>query len=264
MGDRSLEGAGSENGVELWLEALNIEADHEGTRQKMTTTTPSTPRTKPLCLQRTIPQLFEEISPTDTNFSSDIVFDSPLSPSCNATLNPRWDTDTEASSLDDEDEARVRKELFCSVEKLDSNDVKPTIQSRASAQDLTTPLKHPLHGSAYPELTSDVDSLPRLVLDFDPEANHLICLSSCLQCVLSDLRCSRTLPSCSRCIRNGHGELCLAQRKRLHVEVFDEDDSVDTDPILLKVEGDDNDTYDKKFKLQDDVRYPSRLDTLKM
>ncbi|KAI9704707.1 MAG: hypothetical protein M1820_005455 [Bogoriella megaspora] len=36
--------------------------------------------------------------------------------------------------------------------------------------------------------------------------------ASCLQCIVKSLPCDKEHPSCSRCIRNNEGKLCLAQR----------------------------------------------------
>lgn len=86
----------------------------------------------------------------------------------------------------------------------------------------------------------------------DPNAEHLVWITSCIQCVVADLPCSRTVPGCSRCIRNGHGDLCLAQRSRLHAEVLN--DGYNHDPLLLGRVGDhDDDTWAQKEEMQAEV-----------
>ncbi|KAF2446499.1 hypothetical protein P171DRAFT_483838 [Karstenula rhodostoma CBS 690.94] len=227
------------DGVEAWLAAMNIKVDLGRAQQTETIAAPATPALKPLRIQQYGAQLCEEISPTDTNFSSDPIFDSPYNPTDSSCISARPDTD--ASSLDDEDEVCARKELFASVELSDDSGVEP--------------------GTPTTILDTSSDSPPSLapiapthaLNGFDPHATHLIYLTSCLQCVLSGLPCSRTLPACSRCIRHGHGDLCLAQRKRHHSEIYCADDSVDTDPILLMREGDDEGTFHKKIQLQSEL-----------
>jgi hypothetical protein len=238
------------NGVETWLGAMDVKVGLEDTRQMTPTALPSTPSLKLLHLQHYEAQLCEEVSPTDSNFSSDQIFDPPCSPtdsSCISARNRCEYPDTEASSLDDEDELRARKELLASAEQSNNSDV--------DSANSTTPLDDSPFERAFPG--SSLNLAPTATVPpsggFDPAAPHLIYLTSCLQCTLSGLRCSRTLPACSRCKRHGHGDLCLVQRKRHHTEVFGADDSVDTDPILLIGAGDHEGIRQQKVQLQNEV-----------
>ncbi|KAK3202126.1 hypothetical protein GRF29_161g251461 [Pseudopithomyces chartarum] len=72
------------------------------------------------------------------------------------------------------------------------------------------------------------DDLP--IGPLNPSAPHLIIMTSCLNCVLASLPCSRTLPSCTRCTRNGR--LCLPQRKRVWQEI--RNDGWRTEPMLVR------------------------------
>lgn len=230
-------------GVETWLAAMGIKGDLDKAQQTKTGAAPSTPTLKPLSIRKYAAQLCEDVSPTDTNFSTDPIFDSPYSPADSSCIFARPNTD--ASSLDDEDEAHTRKELLSSVELSDDSGLE-------SASSITLPGDSPLG------LSSSLSFAPIATTSspkgFDPHATHLVYLTSCLQCVLSSLPCSRTLPACSRCLRHGHGDLCLTQRKRHHSEMYCADNSVDIDPILLVSEGDDQETFHKKAQLQNEVR----------
>ncbi|KAL5445795.1 hypothetical protein PMIN06_007972 [Paraphaeosphaeria minitans] len=237
------------NGVETWLAAMDSKVEFQKAQQTTTTAPPGTPALRPLSIQQYGAQLCEEVSPTDTDFSYDSIFDSPCGPtnsSCVSAPRHRY-PETDASSLNDEDEIRARKELLARLELSDDSG----FESATSA----TLLDHSPLGSVSPESSPTlVPTTPTPAVEgFDPYATHLILLTSCLQCVLSGLPCSRTLPACSRCLRHGHGGLCLAQRKRHHSEIYCADDSVDTDPLLLVAEGDDDGTFQKKIQLQNEL-----------
>lgn len=231
--------------VEMWVNGIGSGTDHDECRLSNATPGLSTPPSEPLRLQEYEEQKSEESSPTDSNFSTLLGFDSPLR--LRFARTGEWsdvnsDFDTGASSIEDEDEVAGRKKLFNSASCKD-----------IGSADLTTqPTEAPLTFSSAILDDPRPDRLPNPtpLVDFDPSATHLISLTDCLQCVLSDLPCSRTLPTCLRCIRNGHGALCLVQRKRLHVEVFNEHGIFESYPILLKREGDDPDVYEQKCEMQ--------------
>jgi hypothetical protein len=249
-GDEVAQGEDGLDGVEAWLGAIDVKVGLEDIQHMTTTAAPSTRSVKLLRLPQYRAQLSEEVSPTNTNFSSDPIFDSPYSPtdsSCLSARNRCDYPDTEASSLDEEDEVYARKELLASVERCSNGGVEP-LTSATPLDD--SPFEPAISGSS-PNLVPTATTPPSG--GFDPDATHLIYLTSCLQCVLSGLPCSRTLPACSRCKRHGRGDLCLMQRKRHHNEVFGANDIVDTDPILLVSVGDDEGTHKQKFQLQNEV-----------
>lgn len=235
------------SGVATWL--ADVEADLEKPQHMNTVATMATPVIKPLAIQQHGLDLLEEISPTDTNFSSNTMFDSPSGPShSSCVFSRRRYADTDASSLDEEDELHVRKELFASPKLSGTNNPEsaPSTSSLEESVGLGPSGFSPKLRPATPATAAE---------SFDPCASRLILLTSCLQCVLCDMPCSRTLPACSRCIRHGNSELCLVQRKRIHREVFCADGSMSTDPLLLvTAEGYSEENFRKKIQLQDEVR----------
>jgi hypothetical protein len=66
-----------------------------------------------------------------------------------------------------------------------------------------------------------------------------IFITSCYQCILAGLPCSRTLPGCSRCKRAGCQHLCLLHRRKLLEEMVIGDVIGNRTPVLLRVRGDD-------------------------
>ncbi|KAF1972268.1 hypothetical protein BU23DRAFT_599759 [Bimuria novae-zelandiae CBS 107.79] len=237
----------SKKSINAWMEALDVddkETEGNDNLQDSARIDPSTP--PPSC--RTFHQYVEEVSPTDTNFSFDPIFGSPIGSfdlSGNYTPNRERYAATDASSVDDDDEATARKELLASlVAPADGAVVPGSHLNEALSSDLATAVTTPLHATSEP-VPDPAHST------FNRNTTHLIWVTACLQCVLADLPCSRTLPACSRCVRNGHGEVCLVQRQRVHEEIVH--DHYICDPILLVREGDDDAVYEKKEALQGDM-----------
>lgn len=221
--------------VAQWVETLSIAG-------------PSTPPPKQYAIQqprdddsRKVSPTDSKISPTDSKFSSNSVFDSPGS-ALRGTAYEHY-AETEASSIDKKQEVDVREENSIQIVPKDSGAILPTLIEEGS-----------LHDSSYnvPPLAVSLAPVPEEA--FDPRATKSIWLSSCLQCVLADLPCSRTLPACSRCVRNTCGELCLVRRRPLHIEVQDQNGHVEAKSILLKQVGDDETVWQKKNALQEEVR----------
>jgi hypothetical protein len=79
-------------------------------------------------------------------------------------------------------------------------------------------------------------------------------ITSCLQCIHAGLPCSRTAPSCSRCKRNGQGDICLLYRRRFPEEIHESIAELCTTPVLLKLDGEDEASWQGKLSLADEVR----------
>lgn len=78
---------------------------------------------------------------------------------------------------------------------------------------------------------------------------QLVFVTSCYQCLLAGLPCSRTLPCCTRCKRSGRGHLCLMHRRKLRHEMIPGDVIWNTTPVLLKLEGENQNIWEKKVEL---------------
>lgn len=81
-----------------------------------------------------------------------------------------------------------------------------------------------------------------------PKKTHII-LTSCLQCTLMRLPCSRTLPHCTRCVRNGHASLCLAQRRKLTSEMVDGHVVGNQEPVLVRLRGEGAEKWREKCRV---------------
>lgn len=178
--------------------------------------------------------LVEQISPTDSSFSSASIFDTPgrkrlLSDDLirNEECN-KEDDGSEFASIDSDSDAGA----------LDVPKTPLSVhQATAATLDLRTP-SPPQNIEPHSPLssTSSNPTLPRLTS-----------LLSCLQCTFSNLPCSRTPPSCTRCTRNGHAPFCLLRRRPF----ADEDLSPQLgEPVLLKIRGEEPVRWDAKMREQ--------------
>lgn len=215
--------------ISQWLDQIQIAGTdnkqpydiHEAERLEgdgvcRTKTPPVTPIRKP---QLTHPHA--GISPTDTNFSDDKIFDSPLSlrvpapfGSSNPLLNDDY-TDTDVSSVGETDDDDDRGKSGNN----NNYEVPPSLKSYDPLSSVAT-----LPQAA---IADQAPSKPPL------STSNLVYLVSCLQCVTKGLPCSRTAPACHRCIRNGHGDVCLLQRRLTIDEMFEVEGVYNRTPMLL-------------------------------
>lgn len=225
-------------------------ANHQGTSNSMEKAKTSIPFTPPRRLND-VPPYNEEISPTDSNFSLRSVFDSPVDAirfDENANGDDGDDGDfsyaaTEASSLDGDDEDEVKARLALLNSPVEDEPDTP-IAAHLSTTDLVSPAQQPTTPTT--DSPGDDATTPPPI-----RSTHRIWLTSCLQCVLADLPCSRTLPSCTRCARNGAAELCLVQRKRFHAEFMADTQRVE--PLLVTLPEDREELTRSKMVLQEEV-----------
>jgi len=230
-----------------WLERLSIEEGEDEVERQKEKEQPFTPMRR-----LTLQERYEETSPTDTSFSGASVFDLPehggeLGSPCR---RGRFrDDGSEATSCDDDDDEDQK--LFGQQ----SNDTK----TRLAQPDFTSPRLCPESLHSYDPISSDDDegeaieeplTAPIAPIPRDPNEPRIVSLVSCLQCTLSSLPCSRTTPSCTRCIRNGHASTCLLLRRRFPEET----DHACTAPVLLKLKNEDPDTWMRKMEVAQKVQ----------
>lgn len=175
-----------------------------------------------------------DLSPTDTDFSFNSIFDRP----CHSR---EGDQETGSVCSNSSDEYPVSE--FCP-----SRTQRRQSLIRDSLGDLA-----PASLNSY-EPPSEVGSIEQAVNPIDitsitvrEDGKDTFFVVSCLQCTLAGLRCSRTVPACSRCIRNGV-ECCLVQRRQKPHEL---DRSLDSHnaPMLVRLKDDDDRLWRKKEQL---------------
>lgn len=234
------EDTGSMRHIAGWLKASTLEESEGKIPYSYQQDDPATPPRR-ISLQ----EPYEEISPTDTTFSGNTVFDPPEHRHEQGSPTPQGryrDDVSNATSCEGDDER-----VFGSLD---------------SKADLTSPCLRPasLH-SHDPALTDDgeveleraltisVQPSPR-----DPNEPRIVNIVSCLQCTLANLPCSRSTPSCTRCIRNRTAATCLLLRRRFHEEINIADPEFCTLPVLLKLKAESAETWQAKLTVAKELR----------
>ncbi|KAF2128624.1 hypothetical protein P153DRAFT_41528 [Dothidotthia symphoricarpi CBS 119687] len=220
-----------------WLEELEIgDLSDEAKESTHAVEEQEQPRTPPRRLKIT-PDIYESVSPTNTSFYNSSVFDSRKD-----LRSPRFcirDDASDATSVDDDDNdwtnSKTNQKRFVTPKTVYNT---PSIDSYKPPSDIDEALQDELPNTN-----------PPIHLPPSPGESRLVCITSCLQCTLADLPCSLTVPSCSRCERNGMGDVCLLHRRR-----FIEEDTQDAAlawsvPVLLKLVGEDEGRWRKKVDL---------------
>ncbi|RMZ70874.1 hypothetical protein GMOD_00008529 [Pyrenophora seminiperda CCB06] len=250
--------------IDGWLAKMDIggsetnvsdddEIDKETTENSMQ---PITPPQRP----HKVLDVPKEISPTDTTFSGRSIFDKPLPKKAKYdTLDPKFEV------LDDVSDTTRDSEVEWEPTPIKECDLKSkagwTLQNTAVTQSgqasvYSSAILSLSDKSAefntrdflrYADLTSQ--------LTRDPNIPRLVWLTSCLQCILAGLPCSRTHPSCSRCQRSANPDLCLLHRRCFSFEILDPSKSDECCyPILLKVKGEDEAIWQRKAKLSVELK----------
>jgi len=237
--------------IEGWLDKLNIKGA-ETDESECTTAThqeaeyePTTPPRR--SDYRSVPQ--DEISPTDTSFSGQSIFDKPLRKNLFGSPTPKFerrDDDSDTTSIDSRDWAPAQgKER--TLERL----VPPAFALRPSKPSARLDPREAPSQMDTDDLTAVWNLDPQRALPTpDPNEPRPVWITSCLQCTLAGLPCSRTYPACSRCKRHNRAEECLLQRRRFTSEVMDSS-PMDRSavPALLKVKGEDEGIWKRKVEL---------------
>ncbi|OCL05929.1 hypothetical protein AOQ84DRAFT_390552 [Glonium stellatum] len=172
----------------------------------------------------------ERPSPTNTNFTDNSIFDQPLAPdtryfnSRDNELLSSFSTASIASSDCSNSDRSGRPRIDHSGSLVGTEPQNVTAVEVADAHDI---------GQSY----------------IAPEHHTIIWVTSCLQCALAKLPCSRKIPACSRCVRSGFGELCLLQRRKLNPERVWGDVVGNMMPVLLQEEGQNAEIAERKRAL---------------
>ncbi|KAF2262073.1 hypothetical protein CC78DRAFT_326559 [Lojkania enalia] len=222
--------------IQGWLRGLKLgDNENEVVAVHPSPQRPLTPVRQPLARNN-------RPSPTDTNFSGDSIFDRPeeRSPCSKKRSSYAFSDTSETSTGSDEYSDWQRKEDFGG---LVCRPPAPRSYDKVSLISYDPPTELDVL------LVDEVPNKPAPSLVIDYEEPHFIFLTSCLQCQLKDMPCSRTLPACSRCVRTGCGHLCLLHRRKLRAEMVDGDIIGNGEPVLLKVKGEDEDLWERKMAL---------------
>lgn len=189
-------------------------------------------------------QYCEEVSPTNTSFTSDwaSVFDEPDT-QCDAWIEDPFGNDVPDASPTHEELHNSQTKVMRSSARSDLT-VLNTGRSVAASYD-STEVAETL-GEEGANILAEAATAP-----IDPNKPRITQINSCTQCTVADLKCSRSVPSCSRCNRKGQGSLCLLQRARYRGEL--DSDLPCSSTVLLKLKDDDESIWQQKVNLSKEV-----------
>ncbi|KAF1831214.1 hypothetical protein BDW02DRAFT_532441, partial [Decorospora gaudefroyi] len=191
----------------------------------------------------------DEISPTDTSFSGQhSIFDAPvrkLQFECPTPKGQIQDDLSDTTSLDANDDEDCgspsrKQQLFRQPTTHDS-----TLRPSSPPPSINSYNPPSTNGENQPQPITVTNPAP--TTPHDPNTPRLVWLTSCLQCTLLNLPCSRTHPACTRCIRKGQSSTCLLHRRSFAFEAIDPLKC--QVPILLKVKGEDEEAWRNKVQL---------------
>lgn len=180
-----------------------------------------------------------ELSPTDTDFSFRSIFDEP----CHSSEGAH-ETGSICSNSSDE----------CSVsECCPSGAQRRRLLSQDSLEDLAPASLNSYEPPSVAESTEQtVNPIGIASIPLQEDEKGTFFVVSCLQCTLVGLRCSRTVPACSRCVRNGV-ECCLVQRRQKPHELNDKSLDSHNTPVLVRLKDEDDRVWRKKEQLAQEV-----------
>lgn len=213
---------------------------------------PATPR------RQSTPTYEDDLSPTNTSFSDNSIFD----PS-DAKRDP-WFDDPFADDVPDLAPAdNDGQTVISKVRWLSADLAAPPVEidrSDNTSDLLVEPPTELAHDEQH-EADSVASTCTTAVnVRADPDDPRIARITSCAQCIVANLPCSRTYPCCTRCKRNGHAKLCLLHRMRF-LEELDEDKLLScTIPVLLKVKNEDEAILQQKIEFLKEVRVRRILD----
>ncbi|KAF1362049.1 hypothetical protein EJ07DRAFT_153624 [Lizonia empirigonia] len=192
--------------------------------------------------RRHLLQYYDELSPTSTNFSSGDVFDNPETPDESRNQDVFCDDASEATSVEDHE--------LSPRDQLGEQRTQPRFVKSADGDNIYSydPLSEV---GTYLEVKHDnlCESPNRVLPPVDPDRPRITCITSCTQCILADLPCSRTIPYCYRCKRKGQAGLCLLHRRKFPEEIERCHAELCTTPVLLKLKGEDETNWNEKLKI---------------
>ncbi|CAN9376080.1 hypothetical protein AA0119_g5185 [Alternaria tenuissima] len=253
--DTSQEQMQYHNRIKGWLEKLESrdpKADesegHQISQDKIRVLEPTTP-TK----QTSARPIRDEVSPTDTTFSESSIFDRPLRKGLFSSPTPRCETrgdDSDTTSIGSDD-----WELATKTKRPAERLVPPTFSLPPSVPSPSLDFSVSISDADTGEPTTVSDPKAQLPLSTqEPNEPRPVWITSCLQCILAGLPCSRTYPSCNRCKRNDCAEECLLHRRCFVSETLDLTEAGGCKiPILLKVKGERDEIWKRKVELAEDL-----------
>jgi hypothetical protein len=241
--------------IEGWLEKLEIknhETDegkgNENTQDERAILVPRTPKRQP-----NSHATLEEISPTDTSFSGQSIFDVPLRRDLFGSPTPKCgirDDDSDTTSINSDDWTLVQEKGHALERPVPPNfSLLPSVPSASLDS----------HGSTLDVSIGEFAPVPDLkgkpvLLTQDPNEPRPVWITSCLQCTIAGLSCSRTYPYCSRCQRSGRAEECLLHRRCSVSEAPNSTEVAECKaPLLLKVIGEDDGLSKRKVELAEEL-----------
>ena len=243
------------NRIEGWLEKLESrdpETDenegHRISQDEIRVLEPTTP-----IRQTSARPTQDEVSPTDTTFSEPSIFDRPLRKGLFSSPTPRCktrDDHSDTTSIGSDD-----WELATKTEHPAERPVPPNFSLPPSVPPPSLDFSVSISDADTGEPTTVLDPKAQSPLSTqEPNEPRPVWITSCLQCILASLPCSRTYPSCNRCKRNDCAEECLLHRRCLISETLDltEVGGCKT-PILLKVKGENDEIWKRKVELAEDL-----------
>ena len=189
-------------------------------------------------------EYFDEISPTNTSFSSGSIFDTPQSPANGCIEDVFGDDIPDKVPIDnctyrpDEEDDLAWPQAHISIDQFDA-------ESHVSYD---PPSEVTEESTDIAEISTAV-AIPHI----DADKPRPTWLTSCTQCIHADLPCSREAPACSRCGRKGQAALCLLHRRPYPEEILKSDASWSTTLILLRLRDEDEEVWKEKLRLNDKV-----------
>ena len=198
---------------------------------------------------------YDKPSPTNTSFSGGSIFDNLQTPHDSRNDDPFRDDISDATSIDNENdypETKAKQFTLIFIPNIPApgNTAKSSrlasVYSYDPPSELDTDLQDEL--GDFTELPVAPQAAP-----ISQDKPRIVRLTSCLQCTLAGLPCSRTTPSCSRCLRAGKGSTCLLYRRKFREEIDASDAETCTVPVLLKLKDEDSETWKEKLKLAEEV-----------
>ncbi|PSN70892.1 hypothetical protein BS50DRAFT_570330 [Corynespora cassiicola Philippines] len=254
-GDRRVADGGAESPglVAQWLDNLDFCGEAQGVINGESTkeVAPTTPARKPAVRSpatRVDSATYHDISPTNTTFSS--IFD-PGSP---CPGDARLDYDTDASSVDEDDWASCYDEKEAAAQQLEHVAEVNGDDEVASLVSYDPPSDDELSPEELAQAQiQDAQPATQRPTRFDKSKPNGFLLTSCLQCVVKGLPCSRKPPYCTRCKRSGYADMCLLHRRLCVGEPLPKGQQLSGVPVLLMLAEEDPEVRARKRKLRDEM-----------
>ena len=191
-------------------------------------------------------------SPTNTGFTDNSIFDQPFAPGTryfdthNDALSYYSATSIVSSNCSNTDSS-YKSQIVRSENPAEAEPQNATGVEVANAHNIKSVKRH---APVIHRKTEEVHLVqPKTV----PGRCILVWVTSCLQCTLAKMPCSRTIPACSRCVRAGCGDMCLLQRRKLNSERVLGAIVGNMTPVLLHEEGQGGEIVERKRALNSEV-----------